>query len=81
MSKIAQSDVIVVIENALDIQPGTLTSSTCAEEVESWDSIGQLSILVALDELYDGKIANISDMAEADSIAKIIEILRQHKML
>jgi len=81
MSKISQSDVIAVIENALEIQPGTLTSSTRAEEVESWDSLGQLSILVALDKLYDGKIASISDMAEADSMTKIIEILRQHTML
>ena len=81
MSKISQSDVIAVIENALEIQPGTLTLSTCAEEVGSWDSIGQLGILVALDELYDGKIASISDMAEAGSIAKIIEILKRHTML
>ena len=81
MSKIVQSDVIAVIENALEIKTGTLTSSTCAEEVESWDSIGQLSILVALDELYDGEIVSISEMAEASSVTKIIEILRRHTML
>jgi acyl carrier protein len=81
MSKISQADVISVVENALEIQPGTLTSSTRAEEVERWDSLGQLSILVALDKLYDGKIASISDMAEADSMTKIIGILRQHTML
>jgi acyl carrier protein len=81
MSKISQADVISVVEDALEIQPGTLTSSTRAEEVERWDSLGQLSILVALDKLYDGKIASISDMAEADSMTKIIGILRQHTML
>jgi len=81
MSKITRSDIILVIENALEIQPGTLSLSTTAEEVEGWDSIGQLSILVALDQLYDGKITSISDMAEAGSITKIIEVLLQHKML
>ena len=81
MSKISQADVIAAIENVLEIQPGALTPFTSAEEVEGWDSMGQLNILVALDELYCGKIASISDLAEADSVTKIIEILRQHKML
>lgn len=81
MSNISQSDVIAVIEKALEMKPGSLVEATRAEEVDSWDSLGQLSILVALDKLFDGKIANITDMAEADSMPKILNILRQHSLL
>jgi len=81
MSKILQSDVMVVIEKALEMKSGLLTESTRAEEVNNWDSLGQLSILAALDKLFDGKIANITDMAEADSMPKILNILRQHSLL
>lgn len=81
MSNISQSDVIAVIEKALEMKPGSLGEATRAEEVDSWDSLGQLSILVALDKLFDGKIANITDMAEADSMPKILNILRQHSLL
>jgi len=81
MSKILQSDVIVVIEKALEMKSGLLMESTHAKEVNNWDSLGQLSILVALDKLFDGKIANITDMAEADSMPKILNILRQHSLL
>ena len=81
MSKISQSEVIAVIEKALEMKPGLLGDNTRAEEVEMWDSVGQLSILVALDKLFEGKIANINEMAEADSMPKILNILKQHSLL
>ena len=81
MSKISRSDVIAVIEKVHEMKPGSLDESTRAEEVDNWDSLGLLSILIALDELFEGKIANITEMAEADSIPKILNILRQHSLL
>jgi acyl carrier protein len=71
----------MAIEEALKIKPGVLLESTRAEEVDNWDSLGQLSILVALDRLFDGKIVNIADMAEADSMPKIFDILKRHSLL
>lgn len=81
MSKISQSEVIAVIEKALEMKPGLLGENTRAEEVEMWDSVGQLSILVALDKLFEGKIANINEMAEADSMPKILNILKCHELI
>lgn len=81
MSKITQADVIAVMETALELKPGLLKEGTRAEEVDNWDSVGQLSILVALDKLFDGKIASITDIAEADSMPKILNILKQHSLL
>ncbi|WP_018294059.1 hypothetical protein [Mariprofundus ferrooxydans] len=81
MSNITQSDVISALENALEMEAGALDETTSAETVEMWDSLGQLNILVALDKLFDGKIANITEMAEADSMPKIITILKQHSLL
>jgi acyl carrier protein len=81
MSKITQTEVIVVIQNALEIKNGQLGENTRAEEIASWDSLGQLSILVALDKLFGGKIAKITDMASANSIPKILNILKQNSLL
>lgn len=81
MSKITQADVMSAIEKALELQPGSLAEAARANEIESWDSLGQLSILVALDKLFDGKIAGIAEMAEADSVGKILAILRQNSLL
>ena len=81
MSKISQSDVIAVVENSLEMKSGLLSENTRAEEVDMWDSVGQLSVLVALDKLFEGRIANINEMAEADSMTKILNILKQHSLL
>ena len=81
MSKITQSEVIAIIKTALEIKSGLLNETTRSEEVENWDSLGQLSILVALDKLFDGKIANLTEMAEADSMPKILDILKQHSLI
>jgi acyl carrier protein len=81
MVKVSQSEVMAVIEKTLEIEPGLLGEDTRAEELDMWDSLGQLSILVALDKLFEGKIASINEMAEADSVHKIIGILKQHSLL
>ena len=81
MSKISQSEVIAVVEKALEIKFGLLNENTRAEEVEAWDSVGQLSILVALDMLFDGKVASINEMADADSMSKILNNLKQHALI
>lgn len=81
MSKISQFEVIAVVEKALEMKPGQLKENTSAEEIENWDSLGQLNILVALDKLFDGKIASINEMAEADSMTKILNILKQKSLL
>lgn len=81
MLKITQTDVIVVIENALEIKNGKLDENSRAEDVDQWDSLGHLSILIALDKIFDGKIANITDMATANSLPKIFNILKQNSLL
>ena len=81
MSNISKTDVLVKIEQALELKQGLLTESMCAEEVENWDSLGHLNILVALDKLFDGKVGNITEIAGADSIPKILHILKQHALM
>ena len=81
MSKISVSIVVSAIEQALNIQPGLILESTRAEQIEAWDSLGHLSILVALDKLFEGKLAQIGEMADANSVPKILSVLKTHELL
>ena len=81
MTKITDDDVLRTLERALEITSGSLGSATLAENVEGWDSMGHLSILVALDKLFKGKVADISELAEANSVTKILVALRQHSLI
>ena len=81
MTIITQADVLATIEKAVELIPASLLETARADQVAGWDSLGQLSILVALDKLFDGKIASIAEVAEADSVPKILAILKQHSLL
>jgi hypothetical protein len=81
MSHVSQADIMAAMEDALKMKRGTLGEKACAIEVDNWDSFGQLGIIVALDTLLNGEIANIAEMAEADSVPKVIETLRRHSLL
>jgi len=81
MSNISKSDVISAIETVLELDSGTLNEESRADEFEEWDSLGILGVLVALDKLFDGKVGKISEMATADSIAKILTALRKNSLI
>jgi acyl carrier protein len=80
MLKNCQSTVMEIIEIALELKPGVLKENSSSEKMDEWDSLGQLSILVALDKYFKGQISGISEMAEADSVQKILTILKGNSL-
>ena len=78
MSETCQTIVMGIIENSLELAPGTLKPDSNSEDIENWDSLGQLTILVALDKNFNGKVSGLSEMAEANSVNKIIKILKDN---
>jgi acyl carrier protein len=80
MSKNCQSTVMEIIEKALELKPGILKEDSDSERMEDWDSLGQLSILVALDKHFKGKISSLSEIAEANSVPKILTILKNNSI-
>ena len=81
MTKKTENDVLREIERTLELDPGSIKSNSLAEDAEGWDSMGHLSILLALDKMFEGKVAGISEIAEANSVPKLLEGLRQHSLI
>ena len=81
MSKKNVSDILAAIEKVLELAPGSLDLTDTADKNENWDSMGHLGILVALDKLFDGQVASIGEIAEADSVLKIIDALKKHNLI
>ena len=73
--------VFEAMESALQIEPRSLTLSSASKNIDEWDSLGQLSILTELDKLFDGKVAEINEMAEADSVESIIYLLKNKGLI
>ena len=74
-------NILEIIENALELSNGVLSIDSVAENIEQWDSLGHLSILVSLDKAYDGQVGKIKEMASADSVTKIVALLRENSLV
>ena len=58
-----------------------INENSSSKNVEEWDSLGHLSILSAIDNALDGKASDLTDLANADSVGKIIKILESNKLI
>ena len=71
--------IFETIKNSLKTNNSiNLDSST--KNVDEWDSLGHLSILSGLNRLFDGKIVEVEELAEAESVEEIITILKKHEL-
>jgi len=75
---IDENQVINIISKALDMKSSLVTIDSSSENIEEWDSLAHLSILVALDQWLNGQAGKISGLATATSVKEIITLLNEH---
>ena len=76
-----ENEVIKIIATALKLEDSQIDTNSSVDNVEEWDSLGHLGILAALDKAFDGKIASVKEMATADSVEKIFQILKENSFI
>ena len=81
MKKTDEENIFALISKALIIENNLISVNSSSDNVEGWDSLGHLSILEALDEHFDGKVANINELASAKSVKDILFILKKNSLL
>ena len=68
-----------LIKTALEVESITIDDSI--DTVEAWDSLAQLSILVAIDQETEGRASKITELATALSVKKLIDILEKNDLI
>ena len=81
MAKLSEDDVIKIIKDSFVEKNIELTVNSSATDVENWDSLAQINIILALDKVFDGKIAGLSEMATANSVTKILTLLKENGLV
>ena len=81
MANISENEVLEIVRNALEIENEDIGLDSSPDNLEAWDSIGHLSILASLDSALDGKAAGIADLATADSVRKILRVLKDNALI
>jgi acyl carrier protein len=62
-----------IIQSALNIE--SLSLSESMDNLDEWDSLAQLEIIINIDKETDGKASRIPELAVANSVEKLSEIL------
>ncbi len=65
------NEKMALIEETLDVVEGTLTTETVLDDLDEWDSISALTLIVMLDERFDKTITG----AEIKALNTVGDIL------
>jgi acyl carrier protein len=78
--KITLEDLFKIVAKSLNIKESKINLKTKDTDLEEWDSLGQLSIISALDKKFKGKV-RIDEIAAKSSINAIVSFLSKKKLL
>lgn len=74
-----QEKLYEIIKLALKVESVSLSDSM--DNIEEWDSLAQLEIIISIDKETDGKASRIKELAVATSVEKLSQILDSNNLL
>jgi acyl carrier protein len=63
-----------IMAAALELPANAIREDSTMEEIEEWDSLGHVHIMVALEQSFD-LYMDVDDFAELDSVPAILQYL------
>ncbi len=69
-----KKDVIEIFEDVMDVDDVTLEDDTTANDVEEWDSLSHVRLIVAIERQYGLKFAN-SEIEALQRFGDIIQLV------
>lgn len=77
---ITEKDLLKLIQSSVKSKKKINVKSSSRNTPE-WDSLAHLNILTILDKKLKGKTSKIRSLAEADSVIKILKVLKLEKLI
>ena len=64
-----------LIESVLDLEPGCVSAGTQLADLAAWDSMGMLSLIVAVDRDY-GVVLSADELATCSTIGDLMRLMQ-----
>jgi hypothetical protein len=81
MNKISVKSVLDIVRVSVDDKDIAIDLNSSSLNIRTWDSLIQINILVALDDILEGKAAEIDELSTAASVEQILNILKLNDLL
>ena len=70
-----EMQVISEIARALEVDASLISINTINSDVDEWDSLGQISILVRLDLIFNNISERVPTLASVSSVKEIVKLI------
>ena len=70
---VSKQEFCIALARALNEKPRDITEDVALTDVTGWDSVGQLSVIACIDELF-GKTVNVDKLRSCETIGDIIAL-------
>ena len=75
------SELFKKVEEALELESGSIGLGSSSETIDDWGSLGHITILGMLDDETSGASADLVDLTQANSMGEIVQILLDNGLL
>ena len=73
-----EQKILNVIAKALDIDVSKISLETTSNDLEEWDSLGHLSLLMELDNNFDNVSEKAPQLASASTVKEIVDAVLEY---
>lgn len=72
------STIIEIFQDILDVKKGTVNLNSTSSDIDEWDSVATVNIIVALEDEFRIKF-KLEDIQEVKSVKDFVELVQEHK--
>lgn len=72
------SKIIEIFEDILDKESGKINLNSTPKDIEEWDSVATINIIVAIEDEFGIKF-KLKDVQEAKSVKDFVELVEANK--
>lgn len=76
-----KEELLNLISKALKTNKKKINPNLKLGDIEEWDSLGHLEILINIDKKTNGKASKIRNLSSCDSVKKIYTSLKKHNLI
>ena len=70
----SEQEKIALLEDMLEVDEGTLTADTALEDIDEWDSMAKLSLIVLVDDEFGKKLTG-DEIKSFNTIGDILDFM------
>ena len=72
------STIIEIFQDILDVKKGTVSLKTTSSDIDQWDSVATVNIIVALEEEFRIKF-KLEDIQTLKTVQDFVDLVQAHK--